>query len=522
MADSSGIPFIVMEGSPPDTATVTASWAYWLRVSWRDSTWTDLLRNSDGAGLFAEPVVTPGTASGVVALGPTEDSDGYNRVLLRAILPDRFTPAETVLVTPTQDTEYGGAAQGRRRWICRGDQFPNTNGSQVRVAYSDTVGIWHEFLRQGIDDDLCSIAPLSDSSAMLSFAGRSGLAWVLFEGSRQVTAGYLDTRPYVPIHPRLRLRPSGGLWLFWSDRDQIHISSYRDGVWQYGDSIRGIHDPTQTYAPGWLDASLRHDERPVLAWGDFGYGYTYRDIGSAAFPTDSGWTAGEEIPGSENIFTTPTVAVDMNGDAWFAWDLLRIPRVFYTHTYVSVVPSAPTFAGSTDRPNLQWPLSGRAPASWWAILRAAGDGDFSPIARLRANSDTVMSYTDSTAPPGLLLRYAIRRECVDKRYELIGPEATWWPRTSVLSARLSGANPATVSAEVTITGAQAGALDVRLYDLQGRLVLRQRPRANGSGQDALSIPFDQAQPRLGQGIYFLKVIDSAGHVSESLKIAVVQ
>src|SRR5207245_5319755 len=101
-------------------------------------------------------------------------------------------------------------------------------------------------------------------------------------------------------HPRLRFRPSGGLWLLWTEGLRVHVSSYRDGQWSRGDSLICAHRPGETYWSAWCDASRDTAERPVLVWSDLGVGLTYREIACISFPTDSGWAPGEEIPGSEN------------------------------------------------------------------------------------------------------------------------------------------------------------------------------------------------------------------------------
>ena len=281
-----------------------------------------------------------------------------------------------------------------------------------------------------------------------------------------------------------------------------------------GSVVPRVHDDSFN-ADNWCEVSQDSAERPVLTWGDLGD----REVGCAAFPTDTGWSAGEEIPGSENLYTSPTVAVDGNGDAWFAWDLLRQAIVRYTHTYVSATASAARFAGSKRMPVLTWDLSTAAPRSRWTVLRADGDGEFAPVAQLSAGAGLGISYTDTAAPAGQPLRYRLRRECYDKRFEWLSPESQWWPRGETLAARLRGSNPVATRIELSIGGAEGGMLDLRLYDLQGRLVLRQRPTANGSAQDALTLDLDSTPQRLSGGIYFLKALDAGGRVSNTLKVA---
>jgi hypothetical protein len=445
--------------------------------------------------------------------------DGEPYLHLAEIHPDHVSPPDTVAMTTDQSTEYSGAASAHRRWVARSQQRSGEPGFTVRVLYSDTVRMWREVARQGVDEDHCVIAPLSDRSAMLVTAGASGLSWAILEGLEWTRRGNLDPRRFAAAHPRLRFRPSGGLWLLWTERRRVHVSFYQDGQWQRGDSLNAIHPPGQTFWPSWCDMSRDTADRPVLAWSDLGYGYTYRDVTCIAFPTDSGWTPGEEVPGSTAGYD-PAVTRDRNGDAWVAWWGVWGGGVWFTHTYVSATTSAPRFDGSQRTPIVRWTLSEPAPETWWVVLRAAGAGEFEPVARVRAGTDLEMSWTDTTAPANAVLRYRIRRESVDRRYEWTSEEAPWMPRGPALSLSLKGRNPGSARIELSLAGAEAGPVDVRLYDLQGRLVHRQRAEAGGSGQDSITLDLAAATPRIRTGIYFAKVSDRGGRGSDPLKLVV--
>jgi hypothetical protein len=238
-----------------------------------------------------------------------------------------------------------------------------------------------------------------------------------------------------------------------------------------------------------------------------------------AFPTDSGWAPPEEIPGSEGIFTTPTIARDRNGDAWVAWSRLRQSGLWHTHTYVTARTSVPSFEGSADVPRLTWTLSEPAPRSWWSVLRAVGAGDFEVVKRINSGDSMIVTWTDVMAPTSVLLRYKIRRETFDARFAWSSDEATWWPRRQELGLTIRG-NPSTGSSELSVVGASSGDLDIRLYDLQGRLALRMGHRAGGSGLDR--VPVDFRRGVVGGGVYFVRVIDSSGRTSEAQKLALLK
>lgn len=514
--DSSGVPLLI--GATRWDTTATHEWSVF---TWGDSSWSPRLLSGIPATYFPEPAISlrPTTQYLVWIAFPRVD---FPPLLFAEIFPQPSVP-ETTMVTLDQSSEYGGAVSQRRRWVVRSQQrfpsFPVNFTFAIRTVYSDTVGIWRELPQLGVDEFMCTIAPLSDYSAMVVYGTRVGLRWARVEGNQWTAEGVVDHRG--GLHPRLRLRPSGGLWLAWSSsgRRQMYMATYRDGVWSVEDSTSCVHAPGETYAPAWLDVSRDGAERPVVAWGDLGYGYTYRDAGCVAFPTDSGWTAGEEIPGSENLFTTPTVARDRNGDVWLAWRLLRNAVVRFTHTYVSATASAPQVMGQGRQRVVSWTLSEPAPDSWWAVLRARKHGPFEEVARVRAGPVPEMSWSDDSPPPGVQ-RYRIRRESVDARYRWESEEARWPPkreRPLVLKLPMMPVGARSVI-EFAVEGAEPGSLEIRLYDLQGRRVAVARALALGGEWDTVRLDLGTASPGPAAGVYFLQVRDGAGQASEAVKV----
>jgi hypothetical protein len=390
----------------------------------------------------------------------------------------------------------------------------------VRVAYSDTPRVWHEVPTLGTDDINCAIAPLSETSALLVYAGGSGLAWARLEGAEWVEHGVIDPNPWHGLHPRFAFRPSGGLWLFWTTKYWAHVSSYRDGVWSRGDSLQALHPPGETFWSAWGDMSRDHEERPLLAWGDLGYGYTYRDVACVSFPTETGWATGEEVPGSDGGWD-PTVTRDRNGDAWVAWWPIRLGRTYWNHTYVSATASEPSILGVEDRLVVSWTLSEPAPGSYWAVLRAEGDGEFVDVARVRADSTVAMSWNDATAPQGQVLRYRIRRESVDTRYEWLSDEAVWAVSLSAFGLMVRGPQPVLDLARMQLIGAVAGPAEVQIYDVQGRRMWMTRLVADGTGRDDVQLDM-RGRREFRSGLYFVRAVDASGRMTPAVKLAVLR
>jgi hypothetical protein len=305
----------------------------------------------------------------------------------------------------------------------------------------------------------------------------------------------------------------------------MHVSSYRNGTWERGDSVKCARTDGSVSAPGWLDASRDTAERPLLAWGDFGF--NGRAVGALAFPSETGWAWGDEIPGSENIFTTPSVARDRNGDAWLVWMKNREGGNIFTHTYNKALSSTPKILNSGPSRVVSWALSESAPETWWAVLRARPGQSFQEVARVRAGQDVHMTWTDTAAPPGALL-YKIRRESVDVRYQWESAVGSWppprfGPYLPVRDPLVIGVGPRGFDLTTLVfSGAPEGALSIELFDLQGRLVHRESIRATGSGRDTFELrPGSLAQP-LPPGIYFARATDSLQRISNAAKVLVLR
>jgi len=179
-----------------------------------------------------------------------------------------------------------------------------------------------------------------------------------------------------------------------------------------------------------------------------------------------------------------------------------------------------------------WSLSEPVPGSWWTVQRLGGharaapggparvesgaDGSFEDVARVRAGEDSYLSWVDDS-PPGGLLRYRIRRDCVDKHYEWLSDEATWPPQVRKPRAVRLAARDAGVGNELELEGAAPGALDVRVYDVQGRLVHRQSEMATEGETKVFRLGLGVQGATLRSGIYFIRVRDALGQESNAVK-----
>lgn len=513
---STGIPYLTMgvrwDSLPRHT---------WTSFTWRDSAWSATDTSSERAGYPQVLSVGQGLSR---AMGDVTYWDNATRefwLVLLEIGPGSIGPADTVLQTTSTAAECAFASRGRRRWAVRSEQ-PISATHVVRTFYSDTAHIWREVEQLGNDDDHCTVAPLGDTTAMVVYAGGSGLEYALLDGSRWIEKGNLDPRPFNAANPRLRLRPSGGLWLIWADYGWVHISSYRNGVWSRGDSLRCVPNPGETFRPIFLDAENDTTEYPVFAWTNSGYGDTWRDVTAIAIPGEDGWHGAEEVPESEQSgWIPPTVTRDLNGDTWVAWRRARFGVNRWTHTYCSATCAAPSVTPLGDGTRLTWTLSSRAPRSRWSVWRAAGDGaPFDSLGTVRAGEDSLLAFDDTTAGPGQTWRYRIRRESVDIRYRWESDVATHWRPDTRVPIGLALANPTGNPLTFRLTGA-AGLLWATLYDLQGRIVLRERLAAKGTGKDSFTLDLGTSGARR-PGIYFLRVSDGTRRTTRTARVAVVR
>src|SRR5262249_8105862 len=159
------------------------------------------------------------------------------------------------------------------------------------------------------------------------------------------------------------------------------------------------------------------------------------------------------------------------------------PRGSLSQYYTTATAGAPQIGGVAANRLVTWTLSEPAPESWWAVLRSRNGAPFEVAARVRAGATTQMSWNDKSLPGNL--RYKIRRECVDTRYQAESAEGGWPRLAHPIPIKLHVKNPFVDGADVMLSGAAAGPVDIQLYDLQGRLMLRTKGNASGIGEESV-------------------------------------
>ncbi len=486
--------------------------------AWRESTWV-VAWQLGADPLFFWPVVSPPWTYFLIWGGGGPQNNGY--LFMTEVLGDRVTAADTVASMQPYSVGYAATVSPtRRRWVGLADY------GKPRLLYSDSAGSWHEIgAVQGLPRYGLDVAALDDTTVIMMMAGgfsgpTRGLHWGTSGGTAWMPGGNLPQYDVGAGWPRFRPRPSGGLWLAWaSGEPYVGIATYRDGSWSAPESLDCVHQdavaPQYSEIP---DLSRDPGEYPAVAWSTTS-GSTGEETICACVPTDSGWSRAEELAGSHGgLF--PTVARDLNGDVWVAWWGYRAVGggAFWTHTYTAATSSTPVVTGAARRRVVSWTLSEPAPETWWAVLRSRTGAPFESVARVRAGPGLAMSWTD-TSPPGAL-RYKIRRECVDTRYVRESAEVSWPRLAQATPIAIGVKNPARDAVEIRLTGAAAGRLDLELYDLQGRLVVRTQRQASGTGDDTLTLELQSLPARVSPGVYFLRVVDAQGRPSNIARLVV--
>jgi hypothetical protein len=407
------------------------------------------------------------------------------------------------------------------------DLVPNLS---LRVFYSDTFRVWREVQAYGLGNYGVALATLDDTTALAAWANPyEGFKWGTLRGTRWEFGGVLPGGA-IPNRPRFRRRPSGGQWLAWgTSRPEIYLATFRDGAWSETQALECSYreGPYSQHLSGDPDLSRDDAEYPVIAWDAKYFGGSRICV---CVPTDSGYGVAESLEGVPGG-VLPSVARDRNGDVWVAW-WEEFGPLRWQHSYTSALASAPRIVGAGRHRALAWSLSEPAPGSWWTVQRSGGharagpggppraengaDGSFEDVARVRAGEDSDLSWVDDS-PPGGVLRYRIRRDCVDNRYEWLSDEATWPPQVRKPRAVRLAARGASDGNELELEGAAPGTLDVRVYDVQGRLVHRQSEMATAGESKVFRLGLGMQGATLRSGIYFIRVRDALGQESNAVK-----
>jgi hypothetical protein len=494
-------------------------------LGWRDSSWSLLASLGHGTA-FSHPVVSTGpgfpliwqTTTGIYVPGVPY---GQTYLAMSGFDGEQLEPEpDSISLVWGSGFAYAGAASPRRRWAVKHDY---TNG--LRVWYSDTAKVWHGLsLLPAWADNGPVATPLGDTTAMIAWSGSfEGVRWGVLEGAAWGDSGPVPRAVMTghALSPRMRRAPSGSIHFGWStDEAFVQVARFANGAWTPAESLSCPKRLTGQNISKAFALSRDAWERPVVAWIEHNADRGFLGTVCVCVPSDSGYPRGEEGPGTDDAMYLDALR-DAHGDVWLVWQT-EFDGLFWTHTYVTATASAPRFDGSTDRPRVQWALSEPAPGSDWTVLRALAGGAYEPVATIRAGPGTALAWVDSAAPTGEVLRYRIRRECLDARYQHESAEAAWWPRGPSLGLALHGAQPGAGELELLVVGAEAGALELRVFDLQGREVMRERAWASGSGQDRVRLSLRAADGQLPAAVYFVRAADRSGRRSAALKTVVVR
>jgi hypothetical protein len=489
-------------------------------LRWQDSTWSSVTHLGYGTK-GVRPVPSPDGTHHLIWAGLEEVmTDRFvSYLVMSEFAADRLSRPDTVTTIDSYSLKYAAAASPLRRWAAADDY------GDLRLLYSNGPGAWIEVPVEGSGGRGVAVGVIDDTTALLVWRERLPGAGIL-RGSSWTLAPAPPMTGLLDGVPTLRPRPSGGYWLSWAtDRDFVGIACYRDGVWSPPESVFCAYlRPEAHYSQSRAEMSRDDGEYPAVSWMAVSSRNGLTSV-CVCVPNDSGFAVAENLPGSEEGIS-PVVARDCNYDVWVAW---RAPSgMGWTHTYTRATSSTPTVIGAGSDVIVAWTLSEPAPGSWWAVLRARTAEPFQEVARVQAGAGVARSWIDP-GPPAGALRYRIRRESVDSRYQWLSDETLWpvdgppspGPGGRLLLVRASP-NPSSSAMRFEVLNANAGPLDVQVYDLRGRLLLRQHPTASGIGRDALLIDAATAATPFAPGLYFLRVSDSSGKVSPTAKFVLLQ
>lgn len=494
---------------------------------WGDSTWT-IRWTLDQPIYSLRPTLTPLDHQMLVwktTLPPVDDYYGY--LVTSDVVEGGVTRPDTVARVSWGALVYAGTSWGDRRWVAVRDQDFSVLGfpEVLRIYRRDEAGPWRMMGSTGLEGRWGMSIVALDSLTVLVLSGEyhAGTHWGYLRDTTFEEQTPPVTENRLALGPSLTPRPAGGYNAAWLEaphlgNDRVVTRRFRDGIWSPPDSVSIRFPDDKQYLIDQVVLSAEGSETPAIAWS--GWSANSPDAADfiwASVPTDSGLGEGERLDFTR-LGANPTLVRDENGDVWLAWWRFQQDGIFWTHTYTAATSSAPVIGEHFTRPVLRWTLSGPAPGTWWGVLRAEAGKHFERVARVRVGADVVVTWADTSAPLDRPLRYAIRRECRDVRYQWQSAESRWEPRGPALALSLRSGNPSGTSLEIEIVGANQGDLDIRLYDLQGREVRRTRVPSAGSGRDTLRMPLGQD---LSPGLYLLRAKTADGRLSAPVKVALV-
>jgi hypothetical protein len=441
-------------------------------------------------------------------------------------LGDTYALPDTIARVDPLSFLFGCAMSPVRRWVVKIDSRYG-----LRLFSSRSRGSWTERIIQDNSsiDDVRSVAirVLDDTSVVVVWSqiGYYHLRWGILRGSQW------EEKPSSPFATgmmsgtlALRRNENGEFRVGWAEsRPYMRLSrlDVANESWAMPETLRcayrlsgGWHANGIYFSPD----TLRY---PVIAWQSANEDRGAINTLCVCAPSDSGqYPIAENLEGTDGI-AQARVARDANEDIWVVWWNQAIEGMFWTHSVVRATASALRVERGGHKPLLAWTLTEPAPGSWWTVLRADGDEPFETAGRTRAEPGTEMSWADDRPVHGHV-RYKVRRDCLDKRYEWLSEEARWPAKSRKPLLSLSPRPLDSSAVPFEVEQAAAGPLQIELYDIQGRRVLRRTEPGTGLGIMSTRLDLAQLERRLTSGIYFLRVTDAAGQQSEAVKVVVLR
>lgn len=448
--DSRGAPLLVAEavgGIGQD--------AYGL--CWADSTWIPTWNLGYGTA-----IVAPGDAplDRHPLVWQSVDPKGPNGNLVRLEVAEMFEgylgPVDTLpALVLGSNSRHAMAVHGNHRWVAKQDF-----SGDLRMWRSSEPRVWEELPIPGVVGNGLALGAIDDTTVMVVFAWQfEGIRWGYMRGTTWDEQPPLASGNVRGGGHRLRRNAERDYWLGWaSDENDMgfKVARFSNDAWGPIIQIDCNYRLPHVYLAKSSSLSRDPSPYPAIAWSAYSTS-TGAETVCACVPTDSGFTVADNLENSDGGL--PVIVRDLNGDAWVAW-WRYFDGMFFTHTYTVATSSAPVVEGAANSRTITWVLSEPAPETWWAVLRAEPGGAFEAVARVRAGHSLELSWSDDLVSTGPL-RYRIRRESVDKRYEWLSDEVVWDGATA---ADLALASAEATPERVTLIwqGTGAGGLDARV------------------------------------------------------------
>ncbi len=512
-------------------------------LRWNDSAWLVVQQ----LGYLTSPLHTVVSTENVTSLV----WQTYDRIALPGVpylacylvsaefVDDRYSKLDTISTVFSGNFVYSAATSARRRWAVKSD-----GPYRMRAWYSDTAKVWHGVFLPGGGGYGAAVAAIDDTSALVTWLDFGApIRWGILRGSVWEDGGIVPGNVFpLAQFPHFRRSPSGTLWMAWStDREFIQYTTYRNGAWALPESLSA---PKPT-AGRWVSKELRPSrdrwELPVITWVEHNASRGYLGTVCVSVPTETGHPPGENLAGTDDAIFAESVR-DSLGDVWLVWRSSN-NGMFWTHSYVRATATKPRLTHHGRRRTLSWTLSEPAPGSWWTVLRSRGDGPFEEAAQVQAGEGLDVSWADDSRLRGgrgaalvaddetdhgrsrAHVRYKVRRDCLDTRYQWESEEVSWPPRVAHDPPRHQPRlkpplRPWRGDAMLEVADAAPGAVQVALYDLQGREVMSERVERSAEG--GIRFPLDRAREPLRAGVYFARVRDASGAWSGAVRAVVLR